>query len=569
MEDAHVGNKPTKVMNRDQVIGFEQMLQQQAHQFPQVRITVQQYFSQKAQTWLEDYYFASNADDCEIWTKGWEAVIDVLKRMYPIPEASKITAVSKAKKAMIAWLTRDLEADVPFHNWVANKELHLQVMTLMHTAREIFKQNEIPADEFRNHFKGQLGQEIVTDYLTKLRKVNRTWDRDLVKLIDAYIENKLEGSAEEFSLWHLQDVVKTKISEYDRLKIMTDAAAPDHIGHTSQSQINAIVHANPSPPAKRFYTAGYPSSPSSVGSYDSKRKYSERRESHSGRGRGDYRPRDNDYRRKSTGDLAKYGPSKGSYAPTRNAGVTPPPDKASKRTRDGKNVWNVPDWDEGDHRMRRRQDSPVSSRGSSRSPPTRRPDLRGRERFTAKLADICDGCGKRHPGGINVCAFVIEKHPDANLSGAKWYDCEILRKYQSISSSIRTLEYGKRLMRVPGSELWTTENTNLGPRKPDKASDDYIVLKDSKPNEKIDIHSIFSTAKGSEDDQSGPYTIIDQHPASLLLDSGCLGRDFISTHCIDRLKLYKYPLLNAIEVTSIHGKEIATHAVYLKEFKIQ
>jgi hypothetical protein len=86
---------------------------------------------------------------------------------------------------------------------------------------------------------------------------------------------------------------------------------------------------------------------------------------------------------------------------------------------------------------------------------------------------------------------VIEKHPDANLSGAKWYDCENLRKYQSISSSIRTLEYGKRLMRVPGSELWTTENTTLGPRKPDKASDDYIVLKDSKPNEKNDIHSIF------------------------------------------------------------------------------
>ena len=54
---------------------------------------------------------------------------------------------------------------------------------------------------------------------------------------------------------------------------------------------------------------------------------------------------------------------------------------------------------------------------------------------------------------------------------------------------------------------------------------------------------------------------IDNKYASLLLDSGCIGRDFITEECCKRLNAIKYKLKYPIEVTSIHGTEKATEVV--------
>jgi hypothetical protein len=66
-----------------------------------------------------------------------------------------------------------------------------------------------------------------------------------------------------------------------------------------------------------------------------------------------------------------------------------------------------------------------------------------------------------------------------------------------------------------------------------------------------------------------PYTQIANQQLNLLLDSGCIGRDFITRTTANKLKLNIQPLLYPIEVKSIHGDEIATEVVKLLNIPIK
>ena len=136
-----------------------------------------------------------------------------------------------------------------------------------------------------------------------------------------------------------------------------------------------------------------------------------------------------------------------------------------------------------------------------------------------------------------------------------------------------------------GVDIWALVNTTQGPRKPDKydrkvSVEDIIVLPDSQLHEIIDLNVICSENEDSEEIQArkysskdtsetdAPYTRIDKKRLSLLLDSGCIGRDFISITCVQKLKLNTYSIMYPIDVISIHGNEIATQVVCINNFEI-
>ena len=196
----------------------------------------------------------------------------------------------------------------------------------------------------------------------------------------------------------------------------------------------------------------------------------------------------------------------------------------------------------------------------------------------------CSACGKRHPGGARECQFIQANHPDANRSSIPWKESETFKRLQSVSQSIKSLEYGRKL-RLMGEDIWALVNTTQGPRKPDKydrkvSVEDIIVLPDSQLHEIIDLNVICSENEDSEEIQArkysskdtsetdAPYTRIDKKRLTLLLDSGCIGRDFISITCVQKLKLNTYSIMYPIDVISIHGNEIATQVVCINNFEI-
>jgi hypothetical protein len=96
-----------------------------------------------------------------------------------------------------------------------------------------------------------------------------------------------------------------------------------------------------------------------------------------------------------------------------------------------------------------------------------------------------------------------------------------------------------------------------------------LQIKKAQPNEEENISSLYSEnaksrsqrRKTAKDDK--PHATINGQDVSVLLDSGAVNRNFISTHYIanakDKISMMKlkYP----VKVTSIHGHEIATHCV--------
>jgi hypothetical protein len=206
--------------------------------------------------------------------------------------------------------------------------------------------------------------------------------------------------------------------------------------------------------------------------------------------------------------------------------------------------------------------------------------------------------------------FVQHNHPDVNRSQIPWKESDSFKRLQSISQSIKSLEYGRRLHRLD-RDLWILVDTTQGPRKPEPynrgkvSGEDIIVLPDSKPNEFIDLNVLYSEQDSSEirsfrggssksetaaeitksetvtnkklkksktaaayvilhqNETAMPYTVVDKNKLSLLLDSGCIGRDFISSKCVNKSKLNTYPIMYPIEVNSIYGKEIATEVVQI------
>jgi len=78
----------------------------------------------------------------------------------------------------------------------------------------------------------------------------------------------------------------------------------------------------------------------------------------------------------------------------------------------------------------------------------------------------CKGCGKRHPGEPpeRACEFILMGHPNANQTQQPFKETETFRRLQSISASIRTLEYGRALAQHRDGH-WMLVPTTAGPAK--------------------------------------------------------------------------------------------------------
>ena len=211
--------------------------------------------------------------------------------------------------------------------------------------------------------------------------------------------------------------------------------------------------------------------------------------------------------------------------------------------------------------------------------------------------DACIHCGKRHSGGSQGCDFLRYSHPDVNRENRPFLESTNGRRYQLISENNRSLIYNQRLwpLEQGPNTYWILVPTDEGPSKPTRAVRDEFSVYDL-PNEQIDesvsVDSIYSeyarlqelkaqmmatkasnvvnTAdpKGSDRDYFKVFARVGDDQVDILLDSGCIGRDFISTQCCEKYNFHKYKLKYPITVKSIHGQEIATEVVNFNDFRI-
>ena len=63
--------------------------------------------------------------------------------------------------------------------------------------------------------------------------------------------------------------------------------------------------------------------------------------------------------------------------------------------------------------------------------------------------------------------------------------------------------------------------------------------------------------------------LLNKSETSVLLDSGAIGRDFITRACITRLRLNSQRLLYPIKIISIHGEENATERIHVQHLSIK
>ena len=198
-----------------------------------------------------------------------------------------------------------------------------------------------------------------------------------------------------------------------------------------------------------------------------------------------------------------------------------------------------------------------------------------------------------------VCLFEQHQHADLNREVdhrgrlVPWYNCQVFQRLQSLEQPLDKLPYRKKLAELgqKGSNRWILVDTTSGPEHPSKRNvsdefdcpniDDIIYLPHARYDETIDLHTLFSEHTANVRRLKGhnakckpreqiilPHTTLRDKQTSLLLDSGCIGRDFIYSDVVDAFKLIKYPLLYPIEVNSIHGTEVATEVVLQPNLKI-
>ena len=122
LDDSHIEGRRT--MTRQQIYVLQQQFEQLEATYPGVFISFRQYFSPKAQAYIEDY-LVSVDDDKPLWEAPYSRIIEVLSAIYPDPVDSIVTATAKARKAMIDWLIADLHNSngVPWFYWRENTSL--------------------------------------------------------------------------------------------------------------------------------------------------------------------------------------------------------------------------------------------------------------------------------------------------------------------------------------------------------------------------------------------------------------------------------------------------------------
>jgi hypothetical protein len=150
-----------------------------------------------------------------------------------------------------------------------------------------------------------------------------------------------------------------------------------------------------------------------------------------------------------------------------------------------------------------------------------------------------------------------KKHPDVNRHG-KWNDSETFEKLQTISETLTSLQYGKRLQNN-GERGWSLVETTRGPermRKIVSPKQNIIELRNSMVNEIIDLNVVVSdykTRSSDREEKEKPYAEGEKSKFTILLDSGCIGRDFINKNVVEKLYLKKQRILHPIKINSIHS----------------
>jgi len=602
MNDKHVDGV-LKLRYQD-IAQLEQQYRQHSTTYPGVTIPIQSHFTLRAQQTIEDFDEITNdaINPRSRWTRPWPALIELLKQMYPATEAAQTAATSKWNIAMKNRLIQPLkEANAP-HKWQdpqTTVPIAQQTVRIMAIAREEATRAGIEEQDFPELIRGPIGQDITRAFMAKLRSCNTTWDNDLHKMLE---DKRLEVKAnrdlqrDSLNLIELQKVIKAKMDAYNNLYENTRAMLPAH--NAGSSSRATSINAMSSTPAQQSRTVDLTRSNSRSPSRDHQRRqsiwsnstansqnqkapaktapsfsWSDYDNNRSGGKRG--RDRSNS-RERNGGPTDRYKPSSGS-----RTGRTRSPSIASNTSRDS------------DAKRRRSVDvhsvaitgRPITTDYDRHVSTYGRRKMGGGESHPKQFSD-CNACGKRHGGEPKYCLFITERHPDVN------YDTHIpfrqsvtYHRLQTISQSIRCLEWERALVKS-NEGLWTLAPTTKGPKKPTREGvreHDSIVLENATTNEIIDLNSLFSEHKAAEAARREankqlkekekiytPYISIGKtDQASLLLDSGCIGRDLISNECCIRLKLYKYPLMYPITVTSVHGNEIATEAVRLTNIKVR
>ena len=618
MHEGHVKGTAIPPMDRQQILEFEKKLMRFEERWPGVVNNPRQYFSREAEDFIATFMMSQMRDE-DIFLRPWRELIVVLKEMYPESETSRDKAASDAYHATVAYLKSNMQSPAKWYFYHNDVALMLQKTALISACKDIMQLHGVARDDCAHLMKGQWGVDVVETFMKLLRSQNNSWDKEL----SAVLEEKKRAAERpaDINIQWLQFHASVKIENFHNIKNTYEASMPrdNNAGKIQKKpwqEINAMntdhLEVIQNTENNRF---GYSNSQAEInamntrGSYDHGRgRNNYRRHSSSGnRGPSHYGQQNNnvwgvgDWDRNDTNKKTPRGRSpQRSPSPLSEGNRSRSPSSGGSGNRQhnsgtgyqqnsGHTGYKSQGHGQGygNGGGNRYMPPPMRNNSGYQNNPQR--NFQGGSRKFRLPA--CYACGKSHSGGPDGCEFLMQGHPDVNTDqSCNWKDCVTFKRLTSISDRVRSLEYGKKLQEVqPG--IWGLVPTTQGPKPPvlggQKVSEEnFIVLNNTNADEIIDLYSLNSeypnaTRNAERKNHGNNYeknselknsnfqkttTIINNNEASVLLDSGCIGRDFITNDCVEKFKMIKYKLFFPIQVKSIHDVEKATHGVTLLNF---
>jgi len=590
MDDNHAKAMDAPVKSSADIDDLERRCKNHAREYPSVGLNPQNWFSHRAQTKVEDFCETLGMTTGKIWETHWEGVIAVLRKMYPKSHVAATTVLTTAVTAAKAFLRKDVnQRETGLHRYVQSRSPLDNNQALMARTREVFEGAGLAHTDAKAALQGPSGDDLVRFYRKELRRSTDVWDVDLSSRLDAF-ETDLRNRFPEWQMSFavLQRVVGAKINAYvEAIHNLRAQGGTQAGGYLPKAVVHA-VNTERFEKSNSTYAPGYDNAGNRT--HDP--------------ALDDLFQQDPDLAGLLEADL--YALSTGQHPQSQN--------------RDFRKSWDQPYGNQrASYPPRGQASHHYAPQGQSRdfrrsnTPPRKIEVPRGHPRGVPGNANprgfpgnakpdkvVCTACGKLHPGPREHCEFVVHRHPDVNTEPKPFRESKVYKALQSVHPSIHSLTYGLALVNT-----YTTDRkfacallpTTLGPRKPENpnvnkhgVSSINIELYNASANETININSVFSEyAKRNAlvaATDTEPGTVVrnkrknnihnfnvsacaDQKQMEVLLDSGCIGRDFVSHACCIKLNLVKQKLKYPIHISSIHGNEIATEVVILNNFILQ
>ena len=577
MDESHFGPDAVPKTRAD-VDDIRDKMRAQRIAFPGVQLVVSSYFSDKARRHLRDFVetnesLSSKLNASTMWDQESmsEDILEILYELYP-QEKREESALASALIAAKAYVLAQRNA----FTYDENKKISQQRGQLIYAMRLILEENLGEGDTAMDHMRGLWGEKIAHFITITLRKRNDKWNDDLVKQFEVKTDKlcSTAGKRTNMNLIHTQQVIDAKMTACYEARELAKDLSPVPTKSYAQAAGNRD-YANKA----SLHSMGTSTQPEARGR---SRERSTERQTDSAR------PRSHSATRSISAHSQLSQGSAGGYHKRE-------PERARSRTPDREWQPNMrpltanappykppPRYQQGDETSRYRPPGQGQQRPSDhqRQGSVERAKAYHREHIDEpRVNKTCKHCGRRH--GVSPCDFLgvtdrWSAHPDVNLRAPTWEDSDTYRNLTSISKTITVLPHGKQLKRAD-RDHWYLVATNEGPPTTSrKVSDENITIPNASLHEVIDICSMYSEYNAQEGKrgqrnikEEKPYAEISKDKATVLLDSGCIGRDFITENACTKLKVNKYPLKFKIEVKSIHGTELATEVVMASELKIK